>query len=387
MTLSFLDPNEIRRNCIESELNDAAAKTLLELAARIANDRDSLKAASGAHQWLYENHTDDDSIAKQTDAAFGEDAGLFRALLVLDSIRLIREKQAARGVPADISRAVVAHHPIGVLQESAGKSERLSVGSWMWHWYNVVGSGDLHQLGRLEFFHKRWDYPARVFCNDATGETVVMLDAGVQLTNDGYAAGELMWESQLREAEAFITGHAVSPLGFAMRELVTLDRTLWRLALRSGDVVLDLHIPGDMPLTLDAIRDALGRSESFFDHFYPGEPFKAWVCDSWLFSPQIRDMLPAESNIVRWQREGYLLPNDSGPEDFLNFVFGASSIDPASAPRDTRLQRAALDHIARNAEPLRSGHFLLLRNDLARFGMQPYLASSAQAPTRRMQSH
>jgi hypothetical protein len=383
MTLPFLDPAEIRRNCAEAELNADGTQALLDFAERIAQTPALRTLAGQAHHALFEVRADgDDPIFQQTDAAFGDDAGLFRALLVLDSIRLIREKQAARGVPAEISRAVMAHHPIGTLREAAEKGERISAGAWVWGWYGVVGSGDLHQLGRLEFFHKTWDYPARMFCNGVTGESMVLLDAGVRLTDDGYTAGALTWATALRETDDAITGNPVSPLGFALRAPVTLSRSEWRPALAPGDVVLDLHIPGDTPLTLDAIREALSRSETFFDHFYPGRLFKAWVCDSWLFSPQLRHMLPEQSNIVRWQREGYLLPNDAGPEDFLNFVFGSSHIDPDTAPRDTRLRRAAIAHLERNAEPLRSGHYVLLRNDLARFGTQPYQVASARAIAR-----
>jgi hypothetical protein len=386
MNTSFLDPAEIRRNCAEAELNDKTTQPLLDLAARIANDRDLLKVACDAHHWLFEQHTDDHAIARHTDAAFGDDAGLFRALLVLDSIRLIREKQAARGVPAEISRAVMAHHPIGTLQESVEKGERISVPAWMWHWYRTVGSGDLYRLGRIEFFHESWDYPWRVYTHDATGEIVVMLDAGLRFTEDGYTTGEMAWESQWHETDATITGNVVSPLGVAIRAPVKLARDQWSLTLGPGDIVLDMHIPGEIPLTLESIRDAMQRSESFFDHFYPGKPFKAWVCDSWLFSPQIKHMLPPDSNIMQWQREGYLLPNDAGPEDFLNFVFGASSIDPATAPRDTRLRRAVIEYLERGGESLRSGGYLFLRKDLSRFGSQPYRVASEQAIARLAQT-
>lgn len=80
-------------------------------------------------------------------------------------------------------------------------------------------------------------------------------------------------------------------------------------------------------MTLESIRTAMLQAEPFFDHFYPGPPFLAYVCDSWLFSTQIEGMLGADSNIVRWQHEGYLYPSGGGPEDFLNFTFGAASID------------------------------------------------------------
>jgi len=47
-------------------------------------------------------------------------------------------------------------------------------------------------------------------------------------------------------------------------------------------------------------------------------------------------MLPSDSNILRWQREGYLLPNEEDRQSFLTFTFGAKTIDLATAPQDTR---------------------------------------------------
>jgi hypothetical protein len=386
-SMIFLHPDEICRNCAEAELDNTATQTLVDFATRIANDSALLAAAGAAHHRLFATHSDEDDPAfTHADALFGDDASTFRALLVLDSIRLIRERQSAHDVPANISRAVMAHHPIGTLQEATRIKGRIDVGNWIWGWYGVVGSGDLHQLGRLEFFFKAWDYPWRVYCNGATRETIVMLDAGLQLTDDGYMTGTLTWETQCLETDTAITGHAVSPHGFALRTPIELPRDQWQLVLGAGDIVLDLHIPGDTPLTQDAIRDSLGRSETFFDHYYREEPFKAWVCDSWLFSPQLRHMLPAESNILRWQNEGYLIPNDSGPEDFLNFVFGSATIDTATAPRNTRLRLSVIEHLERTHEPLRSGNYLFLRKDLAHFGTQPYRVSSAAAIARLAQS-
>ncbi len=191
-------------------------------------------------------------------------------------------------------------------------------------------------------------------------------------------------DDDTEETEDAIIGHAVSPRGVAIRTPVRLSRAEWQQALGPGNYVLDMHIPGDTPLTLDSIRDALEQACPFFDHFYPDQPFSAFVCDSWLFNPQIEDMLPPESNILRWQREGYLLPNDSSSEYFLLFVFGSSTIDTATAPRNTRLRLAAIERLEQG-EPLRSGCYLLMRKDLPRFGSQPYRFTSEQAIARLAQ--
>ena len=383
MNTPFLDPAEIRRNCAEANLNDDATQTFLEFAARIQANPALLAAANAAHHGLFETNDERAEISKHAEAAFGDDASLFRALLVLDSIRLIREKQAARGVPPEITRAVMEHQPIATLRGSIDADGRISVGDSMWWWYRTVGSGDLYSLGRLEFIPEAFDYSFRVFVNDDTGETIALLNPGQSFTDEGILHTPTTWTSTLSETETALIGNPISPRGIAIRSLVELPRQSWRQALGPGDIVLDMHIPGNVPLTLESIRDALEQACPFFDRFYPGKPFTAFVCDSWLFSTQIEGMLPPESNILRWQREGYLY-NQWPSQDMLTFTFGSSTIDLATAPRDTRLRRAIIAHLERGGE-LRGGGYLLLRADLPRFGTQPYRVASEQAIARLVQ--
>ena len=62
----------------------------------------------------------------------------------------------------------------------------------------------------------------------------------------------------------------------------------------------------------------------------------------------------------------------------LEFTFGSAHVDPATAPRDTRLRCALLAHLEQG-KLLYCGRYLFLRQDLDRFGSQPYRESSARA--------
>lgn len=125
----------------------------------------------------------------------------------------------------------------------------------------------------------------------------------------------------------------------------------------------------------------MAQAEVFFRQYYPERPFVAYACSSWLFSPQLEAMLPPESNILRWQHEGYLIPDDGGTETVLEFTFGSDTIDLATAPQDTRLRQAIIAHLSKGGE-LYSGNFLLLQTDVYRFGAQPYREASEQAIAR-----
>jgi hypothetical protein len=120
------------------------------------------------------------------------------------------------------------------------------------------------------------------------------------------------------------------------------------IPLQQGDPVLSVHIPGFCgPLSPSACTDSFARARDFFPRHFPDERYDIAVCRSWLLDAQLADYLPAESNIVAFQRlfRTSYLPDDDD-EDTLTFVFGGIGRPPAELPRRTALQRAVLDHLA-----------------------------------------
>jgi hypothetical protein len=378
MTPPFLDAGEITRNCADASLDKEATQALLDLAQRIRAEADLRSVSSAVHHIVFETREDYTAAISRADAAFGTEADLLHALLVLDSMRLVREKQQARGVPGEIGRAVNQRHAVAWLNHAIATRGHVGISDWIPGWMRTIGSGELYRLGRLEFILREWDYPFRVYANSKTPEVIVLAEAEQRFTEDGYLVGIATWTSTLTETDDAVIGNPISPRGHALRQPVRLPRSTWRMVLGQGDPVLDMHIPGEGALTLDTLRDALSQAEAFFDQYYPERPFAAYACDSWLFSPQIEAMLPPKSNILRWQHEGYLFPADDDEGSFLLFTFGSATIDLAMAPQDTRLRRAIIAYLASGGE-LRSGRYLLLRTDLSRFGEQPYRQSSEQA--------
>jgi hypothetical protein len=373
----FLDPREIAQSCAEAELSEGATDAFLNLAARITTDPVLYEAAVAVHHKVYETTEEYEQAHSHADTVFVDDAPLLHALLMLESTRLVRERHHARGVPPEVSRAVNARHGSGWLK-SADKGSPIMIDDWIPWWFRYVASGKLYRLGRLEFAIEAWEYPFGAYIHNQTNELIVLANAGLQLTDDGYVTGTQTWTTTLAEDDDAITGTPISPRGHALRQPVRLPRSEWQQILKAGDPIVDIHIPREGELSLEALHQAHADAEPFFDRYYPDQRFVAYICDSWMFSPQLEAMLGPDSNIVRWQREGYLLPSDDGADSFLTFTFGADTIDTATAPQDTRLRRAVIAHLDRG-EPLRCGGYLLLRRDLDRFGAQPYRESSEQA--------
>lgn len=116
---------------------------------------------------------------------------------------------------------------------------------------------------------------------------------------------------------------------------------------RKGDPALGLHIPSDTPLSPSACDESLARMRPTFGRRYPGEPLRVATCTSWLLDDRLAEYLPAESNIVSFQRRFELVPGvrpDDG--EIARFAFGrALPADLDELPQDTTLRRAVVAHL------------------------------------------
>jgi hypothetical protein len=116
---------------------------------------------------------------------------------------------------------------------------------------------------------------------------------------------------------------------------------LGRLQFESReDGVLAIHIPESGPLTPAACDASFARAREVFpDH-------RVASCHSWLLDPALADVLPADSNIVRFQRRFELTSEgERGNADVLRFVFHTSDPDPEKLTPETTLERALLERM------------------------------------------
>jgi len=112
---------------------------------------------------------------------------------------------------------------------------------------------------------------------------------------------------------------------------------------------------------------------AFFPQHFPERSSVCFCCDSWVLNSELQELLPSTSNMVRFQRELYLLPHATHDEQLLAVAFGGIPDDLSTAPRDTALRRALLDHIATGRSlHAGAGAGLLLPSDF-RWGQQVYL--------------
>ncbi|GAB3209054.1 hypothetical protein SAMN02745673_02034 [Marinactinospora thermotolerans DSM 45154] len=116
--------------------------------------------------------------------------------------------------------------------------------------------------------------------------------------------------------------------------------------LRPGQPTLRLHIPQDGPLDPAAVQDSLRRARPFFAEHFDTDVAVA-TCTSWLLDPTLARYLPADSNILAFQRLFTLIDDDGadGDGDVFRFVFRHPRVDLDAVPQRTRLERAVVAHL------------------------------------------
>ncbi|MGB2822994.1 MAG: hypothetical protein WBF17_18570, partial [Phycisphaerae bacterium] len=152
--------------------------------------------------------------------------------------------------------------------------------------------------------------------------------------------------------DAVIRGNPVSPDGRALPDPIELPSEQWEPILQPGQEILGVHIPAAGPMTHEACGRSFRRAVTFFARHFGEYAFRAFNCTSWFLDNQFGRLLPESSNIRRFQEEVYLHPVPNGGDwQVFERVFGRRPETIASAPRDTTIRRAIVDHV------LAGGHF------------------------------
>lgn len=106
-----------------------------------------------------------------------------------------------------------------------------------------------------------------------------------------------------------------------------------------GEKKIDLHIPGGSRLRNDILRASWEEAKALISRCFPEyEDAPMGISESWLLSPTLQELLPVESNILRFQRNFRLTPLGTG-DSYMQWVFKRTDLALRDLPEDTGLQR------------------------------------------------
>ncbi len=306
----------------------------------------------------------------------------FFLLLALDAVPRLRQKNDARHVSEKITRDTLGDIGIAARRFARYNDGEIGIEPRLLNWHRLVASGEIFRIGRLEYHARNLPLRLRVYRHRITQHVLALSEHDVVYDANGHlllndSQGQPLhsktgsWTSILHETSTTINGHPISPLGFALANPVEIKTAEWQQVLAPGDNVLVVHIPEGESVTLENSRDSFEQAHTFFTEHLRDDSLRAFATNSWMFNTQFETMLSPNSKMLAWQRELFLFPAVSSGKDGLYFVFNRDEIDLATAPRDTTLRRAMIDHL-QAGNNLRNGGMFFLFEDLPQYGTQVY---------------
>ena len=121
--------------------------------------------------------------------------------------------------------------------------------------------------------------------------------------------------------------------------LFRIGQLEYELSELNGEPIVSLHIPTDVDLRPEILRPSMRAGLAEFYRLFPSYQGKPVYCHSWLMAPMLRDFLPEDSNILRFQ-ELFDVTADTVPgKDILLWVFKNPRLPREDYPEKTSLQR------------------------------------------------
>ena len=157
----------------------------------------------------------------------------------------------------------------------------------------------------------------------------------------------------LIELEAFRIG----AFNFEFMEM-DKDAVLGGVEIKKGDRCISLHIPINTDIGDEAVEYDFKRAKDFFKESF-GMQFPAIQLYSWLLHPSLKECLPEDSKLVKFQKRFALYDVQNSPISPIEYVFGLKYAEEykkdkssvARFPEETTLQKKFKERLI-NGEPI-----------------------------------
>ena len=125
--------------------------------------------------------------------------------------------------------------------------------------------------------------------------------------------GETGWLSRHLSMKLF----AIGRLQFCM---APAEHSIEEKGILKGDPIIEIHIPAAGPLRTEECLASIAAAKEFFAKYYPDYNYKAFTCHSWLLDSTLKEILNADSNILKFAALFDVVSEDDSYE-ILRYVF------------------------------------------------------------------
>lgn len=240
----------------------------------------------------------------------------------------------------------------GSIISSSKNTGRPTFSTLYFLWTTTQKNADLFTIGRFNFeLRRNCSLEMRAFINKDEAIKILMVEgisvhkSGLILGSAGAKDEEGSFKTKYTETDEYYEGNeAINETGRISKEKTKLLKSEWSLLCAPGDDYVSVHIPRDGDFNQENIQRSLDEGKIFFKKLYPEIDFKAFMCISWLLSPELKALLKPTSNIISFQNRFNKFPVLCGGLDVFNFVFmkavsALSEVDLDSLPENSSLEK------------------------------------------------
>ncbi len=112
------------------------------------------------------------------------------------------------------------------------------------------------------------------------------------------------------------------------------------LYYKKGTDVLSVHIPEGESLNIDSCKNSFRKAKEFF-----GSKYNMFFCESWLLSPNLKNILSEESNIIKFQNKFRVYNTIYSYRQAEERIFGEILEDKEMYSEKTSLQKKAKEYL------------------------------------------
>ena len=164
---------------------------------------------------------------------------------------------------------------------------------------------------------------------------MTVITDNIRLNLDGIRFSQMLWGSY------FMKGYIVQK-GRLQYEVSPRNKNRLDQYFTGNNEYIKIHIPRGNSLDYDEVKSSLNNMDDYIKRYFPETKNKKLIyfTNSWLLSKEVKEILNENSNIVKFQSLFSIIEDIENKEDFLKFVFDASSdTNLKDLKEDTSLQR------------------------------------------------
>ena len=217
----------------------------------------------------------------------------------------------------------------------------------IFHWHMTSAMGMMYLIGRIKYEPTAIDERYLGLRRKSDGALLFVLRSEADIDEYGQfcrSGAKVEFKTSYTEANDYITANPMHPSGRVLKDKVTLSLNEWYKEI-DGGMALSMHIPSGEGYNAEQIGKSFREALVFYNKIFPNLVFSCFSCYSWLYSPQLSELLPYESGINTFNRTVYICPVPSDERGFYTFVFKTKEFDPETADTSTTLKRNFVDFV------------------------------------------